>query len=286
MKLSRSLILIVAAVILAPAFWIATWPSLSCSKRLKRVRTPPAVAAAPRQAEQVKPKDEKANKPAVMIQGKPLSDWMTALKDRDPAVRLRALEVLGDVTEIRPATSFPSFKSPLTARRPWTKTRVSGKRPRLRSLLQSFPTAESRRQMLEEQSAPSRRRRRRSAWLMPKDSRSLARLSAAFSGGSATARLRSRLPPARIEFVGCARRGVAETRDRRPPRSTAVCAIRQRQGSPADRSEQGRASDIGKPVTIVMYPACRVRLRVECSGFRELETKYHIKLNGSGWWAA
>ncbi len=37
---------------------------------------------------------------------------------------------------------------------------------------------------------------------------------------------------------------------------------------------------------ISLYPACRVRLRVECSGFRELEAKYQFKLVGSGWWAA
>ena len=99
MKLSRSLILIVAAVILAPAFWIAT---LAQSQPFQKAQTSqnvsPAGASAPRQAEPVKLKDEKANKPAVVIQGKPLSDWMTALKDRDPAVRLRAVEVLGEVT--------------------------------------------------------------------------------------------------------------------------------------------------------------------------------------------
>ena len=37
---------------------------------------------------------------------------------------------------------------------------------------------------------------------------------------------------------------------------------------------------------ISLYPACRVRLRVECSGFRALEAKYQFKLVGSGWWAA
>ena len=39
-------------------------------------------------------------------------------------------------------------------------------------------------------------------------------------------------------------------------------------------------------MTTVMHPGCRVRLRAECSGFRELESKYQIKLNGSGWWVA
>ena len=33
-----------------------------------------------------------------MVQGKTIKDWIAALKDRDPAVRKRAVEVLGDVT--------------------------------------------------------------------------------------------------------------------------------------------------------------------------------------------
>jgi hypothetical protein len=88
MKLSRSLILIVAVVILAPAFWIGT---LAQSQPFQKAQTSQNVSPA-------KLKDEKSSKAAVVIQGKPLLDWMTALKDPDPAVRVRAVEVLGEVT--------------------------------------------------------------------------------------------------------------------------------------------------------------------------------------------
>jgi hypothetical protein len=37
---------------------------------------------------------------------------------------------------------------------------------------------------------------------------------------------------------------------------------------------------------IVMHPACRVRLRVECPGFGELAEKYHADLGGENWWRA
>ena len=35
-----------------------------------------------------------------------------------------------------------------------------------------------------------------------------------------------------------------------------------------------------------MHPACRVRLRVECPGFREVAEKYHAELGGESWWRA
>jgi WD40 repeat protein len=40
---------------------------------------------------------------------------------------------------------------------------------------------------------------------------------------------------------------------------------------------------LGKPARIVMHPPCRVRLRVECPGFGELEEKYHAELDGPTW---
>ena len=40
----------------------------------------------------------------------------------------------------------------------------------------------------------------------------------------------------------------------------------------------------GKPVTVVMHPACRVRFRVECPGLREVAEKYHADLGGENWW--
>ncbi len=45
-----------------------------------------------------------------MINGKPLADWMTGLKDRDPAVRLRAVEALGRVTRDQAGGSWPKLQ--------------------------------------------------------------------------------------------------------------------------------------------------------------------------------
>ena len=44
--------------------------------------------------------------------------------------------------------------------------------------------------------------------------------------------------------------------------------------------------EVGKPVTITMYPACRVLFRVECPGFREVESKFNVALDGLNFWRA
>jgi WD40 repeat protein/beta-lactamase regulating signal transducer with metallopeptidase domain len=41
--------------------------------------------------------------------------------------------------------------------------------------------------------------------------------------------------------------------------------------------------DLGKPIAIVMHPACRIRLRVECSGYHDAEEKYHVEPRGERW---
>ena len=50
--------------------------------------------------------------------------------------------------------------------------------------------------------------------------------------------------------------------------------------------------EVGKLVTITMYPACRVLFRVECPGFREVESKlnveskFNVVLDGLNFWRA
>ena len=95
MKLSRTAIGIVAIGVVAPAFWIAT---LAQSQPLRGAQSlaPAGSAAALQNAGPKDKKNDKADKPGVMINGKPLAEWMTGLKDRDPSVRLRAVEALGE----------------------------------------------------------------------------------------------------------------------------------------------------------------------------------------------
>ncbi len=39
-----------------------------------------------------------------------------------------------------------------------------------------------------------------------------------------------------------------------------------------------------KPLSIVMYPACRVRVKVECPGLRDVAEKNHADMGGDNWW--
>jgi WD40 repeat protein len=70
--------------------------------------------------------------------------------------------------------------------------------------------------------------------------------------------------------------------------AAAVYAIRPDRDRPIvglQRVSRGEIGE-GKPVTIVMHPACRVRMRVECPGFREVSEKFHADLGGPSWWRA
>ncbi len=68
--------------------------------------------------------------------------------------------------------------------------------------------------------------------------------------------------------------------------ATGVYAIRLEDDRPLVGLSKITRDQLGKPITIVMHPACRVRLRVECPGFRQLEEKYHFELDDACWWRA
>ena len=68
-----------------------------------------------------------------------------------------------------------------------------------------------------------------------------------------------------------------------PKAAKAVYAIRPDKERPLVGMHKVTGEELGKPNTIVMHPACRVRLRVECPAFRELEKQYHADLEGPGW---
>src|SRR5262249_28220545 len=65
-----------------------------------------------------------------------------------------------------------------------------------------------------------------------------------------------------------------------------IYAIRQDKDRPLVGVSRLTRVPPGTPETIVMHPACRVRLRIVCPGFRALEEKYHAELGGPSWWRA
>jgi hypothetical protein len=66
-------------------------------------------------------------------------------------------------------------------------------------------------------------------------------------------------------------------------KASGLCAVREQQGRTLVGAIRVTSQQLGKPVQLVMHPSCRVRFRVECRGFRELEEQYHAELPGPNW---
>ena len=65
-----------------------------------------------------------------------------------------------------------------------------------------------------------------------------------------------------------------------------VYAIRQLKGRPLVGLSKVTREEVGKPITIVMHPACRVLFQIDSTGLPALEKKYNAELTGPGWWRA
>ena len=67
---------------------------------------------------------------------------------------------------------------------------------------------------------------------------------------------------------------------------TGLFAIRQGKGRPLVGVHKVMREEIGKPITIAMYPACRVLFQIDSAGLSALEREFHAELTGPGWWRA
>ena len=72
----------------------------------------------------------------------------------------------------------------------------------------------------------------------------------------------------------------------RHPVGVGIYAIRQRRGRPLVGVCKATKTELDKPITITMHPACRVLFRIDSTGLAALESKYHAQLTGPGWWRA
>ncbi len=278
MKLSRSLVLIVAATILAPTFWIA-----------KQAQSQPfEIAQTSRNISPAKPHDDKASKPSPVIEGKPLSDWTSALKDGDPAVRTHALEVLGNVTEDQAGDQFFNVQAHVNSSASMDKDPAVRKAATTAQfLLLAFPTAEARKRRLEEQKRalpPTAT----PVHLVDAQGQPVADAIVASFFWNAGDGSKSFKPADPKQSDVSDARGEASLKlaIQGGQEATAVCAFAQGKNRPLIGINKITRAEFGKPATIVMHPACRVKLQAECSAFRDLESKYHVKLTDAGSWAA
>ncbi len=265
-------------------------------RTIGRTPLPASPADAPAQEKLDSKKDTPRSRPAAdrpaVIQGKTVDEWLAALKDRDPAVRERAVEVLGE-RSLDPALP-PDEQSKL--RLAVSSVLFSDKDQDVRQAAAFFAdlhrlanSPERLKQALEQRKRivkPTRVAIR----LVDAEGRPVAGAVASnyfhrdadqdptfqpsATEGASTSDARGELAlrlsiPAHLDGVG-------------------VYAIRQDGDAPLVGVQRVSREDIrgGKPLKVVMHPACRVRLRVECPGFRELAEKYHAELGGEDWWRA
>jgi WD40 repeat protein/beta-lactamase regulating signal transducer with metallopeptidase domain len=279
MKLSRRLIVAAGAVVVAPTFWIAALGQSQPAQQDQANQKPATVEA----------EEKKAGKPPLLIQGKPLPDWIAALKEPDPAVRKRALDVLGDVTRAQAGDEFFAIEAQING------ALFNDKDPGVR---RAAGAASSRHRMSTRSDAMRRRMVEEQKRFIPPTLTPL-RLVDALGRPVAGAVVSTVFTRDRDKETSFIPSDAVETKRSDTKGEIAlmlsigghqegdgVYAIRQEADLPIVGLHKVTREEIGKPVTIVMHPACRVRFRVECPGFRELEEKYHAELGGPNWWRA
>ena len=146
-----------------------------------------------------------------MIQGKTIDAWLAALKDRDPAVRKRAVEVLGERTldPAIPADEKSRLQTDVRSLMFSDKDRGSpASRRVLRGSVQGCPILPRWSSACwSSEGAPSTRRGGRSAWSMPRADRSRVRSRAPIFSVTPTVSLPSSSPEP-IEAATSNARGV------------------------------------------------------------------------------
>jgi WD40 repeat protein len=285
MKRHRRLLGLIAAILIVPA---------GLAKRSAAVTALPIGSQTQETADSKKetpPAKPIADQPA-MIQGKTIDEWLAALKDHDPAVRERAVEILGQrapdptvppdqqsrlliaVTslmvsdqnkDVRQAAAFFA-----------DLRRLSGRPERVKEAL------EKRKNIVKPTRMPIR--------LVDAEGRPVkgALVSSYFQRNADSEPSFS--VPESVEAATSDARGELGLKLAIPGHLDAagIYAICQERDLPIVGLQSVSREEIrdGKPVTIVMHPACRVRLRVECPGFKELAEKHRADLDGDNWWRA
>ena len=227
------------------------------------------------------------------IKGKTIDEWLAALKDRDPSVRERAVEIIAE-RALDPAAT-PNEQSRLLLA--LTPLALSDQNQQVREAAAFFAglrrilgRPDAVKQALE-QRKNTVKPTRMPIVLVDANGRPVtgAIVSTYFQRDADSERSFS-VPEPGVEAATSDARGELALSLAIPDHLDAagIYATRQDGDLPIVGLQRVSREEIqnGKPVTIVMHPACRVRLRVECPGLDELAEKYHADLGGANWWRA
>jgi hypothetical protein len=224
-----------------------------------------------------------------VIQGKTIEEWIAALKDRDPARRKQAVEVIGErsVDPDIPADEKSRLRTALTSVFSDKDPEVSKAAAFFAGLFKISSSPELVERLLEEHRravAPTRRAIR----LVDTQGRPVqgAVVSTYFSRDADAES--SFTPPEPIESARSNTRGLLSLKLEIPSHldGEGLYAIRQDKGRPLVGVRKVTREELDKSITIVMHPACRVLFRIESKALPALGEKYHAELGSAGWWRA
>jgi WD40 repeat protein len=244
-------------------------------------------AAGPPAKGNAKTRNAVRSTPNPTIQGKSLDEWLAALKDRDPAVRKRAVEVLGGLRRDQIGDLWTRVSADIHS------VCLTDKDPRVRAaaatatdLLARDPPPEIRRRILEarkrtvepivtplvlidEAGNPVSNAKVGSYFARDRDQSDVFTTSgvdSSMSDSQGKAALALGIP-GHLDGVG-------------------VYAIARGADHPLVAIRKVTREEVGKPMTVVMHRACRVRLQVKVAGLEELAAKHNIELSDATWWRA
>ncbi len=236
------------------------------------------------------PADPAASHPAT-IQGKTIDDWLAALKDRDPDARERAVEALG-TRAVDPAAT-PDEK--LRIQTATMSLALSEKNAEVRQaaafladLIRASRSPEMVNRLMEQRKRTVKPTRTQIRLVDVQGRPVEGAIAGTYFQRDADKEPHFRVPE-RGEAATSDAQGALALRLSIPSHlnGAGIYAIRQDSDLPIVGLKSVSREEIrdGKPVTIVMHPACRVRMRVESPGLRELFAKYHAD-PGPNWWSA
>ena len=227
---------------------------------------------------------------AATIHGKALEEWLAALKDRDPAVRKRAVEVVGERAVDPDLAQNERLRLQTAVMSVLSSDKDAEVRQAAAFFADLFKVSGSP-EMVGRLIAERMRKidpTRRVIHLVDAEGRPVEGAVAGTYFQRDMDRDSAFTIPEPVEAATSNQRGLVSLKIDIPGHldGAGIYAIQKRTGRPLVGMLKVTRDGLDKPITISMHPACRVLFRVDSTGLPALEAKYRAELAGPGWWRA
>ncbi len=232
----------------------------------------------------------KAADDPVLIEGKSIEAWLAALKDRDAGVRKGAVEILGK-RAVDPAIDAAERSRLQTAVRSLSLSEKDADVRKAAAFYADLFKASHSPEMVERLLKLRNRNvepTRRAIRLVDAQDRPVAGAVVSTYFNCDADYSPAFVVPEPLESATSNSRGLLSLKLEIPSHldGAGIYAIRPDKDRPLVGLRKVTREELDKPISVTMYPACRVRFRIASAGLPALETKYHAELTGPGWWRA